>query len=536
MSISGERVSRRRALGYGGGLAATALATSSIAHSARAQDPAASPVAQGVTPDSIAAACDQIVEFTANLREQAGVPGIALCVVYRDEVVLVEGFGVREVGESNPIDGNTVFQLASVSKSLAATTVAAAIGDGAASWDSRVDDLDPAFAMSDPWITNEVTVRDFFSHRSGLPDHGGDDLEDLGYDRKEILHRLRYIQPAGSFRADYAYTNFGLTAAAVAVAKAAGSEWEELAATRLYEPLGMTSTSSRFDDYISAENRAVPHVLIDGSYVAKYQRQPDAQSPAGGVSSTVSDLAQWMRMLLGNGSLGGEAIVDPTALGETFRPHITSNAAENPSLDRTGFYGLGWNVGYDAEGDVTIGHSGGFAMGAGTTVYLRPAHEFGIAVLSNAAANGIVESIALSFIDLATTGTIAYDYFSILEPIIAEDMLPKYGRDIDYTVAPADASPAQPLDVYAGRFESDLYGIAEVAIDGNALVLHLGPDQTAYAMRHYTHDTFLYQPVGENAGGESAVSFAIAPNGSAGSVTIEILDIYHQGTFNRVGE
>jgi hypothetical protein len=84
-----------------------------------------------------------------------------------------------------------------------------------------------------------------------------------------------------------------------------------------------------------------------------------------------------------------------------------------------------------------------------------------------------------------------------------------------------------------GTFENDYYGQATVAIDGDALVLHLGPDQTAYSMRHYSHDTFLFQPIGENAGGESAVSFTIEPNGLAGAVTIEILDLSHQGTFKR---
>jgi CubicO group peptidase (beta-lactamase class C family) len=295
----------------------------------------------------------------------------------------------------------------------------------------------------------------------------------------------------------------------------------------------MDSTSSRFDDYIGRANRAVPHVPIDGAYVAKYQRQPDAQSPAGGVSSTVNDLAQWMRMVLGNGSVDGTEIVASAALGEAFRPHIASNPAEDPLHDRTGFYGLGWNVSYDGSGHVQISHSGGFSMGAGTAVYLHPADDLGIVVLTNAQANGVAESIALTFLDLATKGAAAFDYFSVLEPLIVEDIKPKYGLTVDYTVEPSDAAPALPLDAYAGRFENDFYGLADVTMEGDALVIHLGPDQTAYPMRHYTHDTFLYQPVGENAGGESAVTFTVEPNGLASTVTIEILDIAHQGTFTR---
>jgi CubicO group peptidase (beta-lactamase class C family) len=372
-----------------------------------------------------------------------------------------------------------------------------------------------------------------FSHRSGMVDHAGDDLEDLGFDRAEVLYRLRFLRPEGPFRAYYAYTNFGMTAAAVAAASTAGLEWEDLAATRLYEPLGMTSTSSRFADYIAATNRAVPHVPEDGAYVAKYQRQPDAQSPAGGVSSTVRDMAQWLRFLLGNGTLDGEEVVAAAALGETFRPHYPNNQPDNPALQPTGFYGLGWNVGTDPAGRVRLNHSGAFWLGAGTTVTVVPADELGIVVLTNARPNGLAEAISFSFMDLANTGTVAIDYVEPLGEYFAQQLAPKYGREMDYTAPPANPGPPLELDAYAGDFTNDFYGIAGVAREGDSLVLHLGPDQTAYPMRHFAHDTFLYQPVGENAAGESAVTFTIGADGLAGSVTIEILNISHQGTFTR---
>ena len=98
--------------------------------------------------------------------------------------------------------------------------------------------------------THEVTIRDMYAHRSGLPDHAGDLLEDLGFTRAEILRRLRYQHPDSSFRSHYAYTNFGLTAAAVAAAKAYGMEWETASEGKLYKPLGMTSTGSRHSDFV----------------------------------------------------------------------------------------------------------------------------------------------------------------------------------------------------------------------------------------------------------------------------------------------
>jgi CubicO group peptidase (beta-lactamase class C family) len=181
-------------------------------------------------------------------------------------------------------------------------------------WDDRIIDLDPGFQMYDPWVPRNVTLRDMFAHRSGLPEFAGHLLEDMGYNRAEILRRLRYEKPGSSFRSHYAYTNFGLTEAAVAAARAAGKPWKELAAERLYKPLGMTSTSSRFDDFAAAKNRVRLHVLIDGKWVAKYTRNADAQSPAGGVSSTARDLAQWMRLQLGKGMFEGKRLIDVEAL------------------------------------------------------------------------------------------------------------------------------------------------------------------------------------------------------------------------------
>ena len=127
------------------------------------------------------------------------------------------------------VDPDTVFQLASVSKPLASTVVAGAVGDKAVSWDDPVRTHDPGFALKSPWVSSHVTLADLFAHRSGLPDHAGDLLEDLHFDRPYILRHLRY-EPLAPFRASYAYTNFGLTEAALAAARAEGTTWEDLSA------------------------------------------------------------------------------------------------------------------------------------------------------------------------------------------------------------------------------------------------------------------------------------------------------------------
>ena len=151
--------------------------------------------ADELTLEQVKAAATELEKLTENEMRTTGIPGIAIAVVFKDQVVFAKGFGVREVGEESPVDADTVFQLASVSKPIGSTVVAALVGEGLLSWDSRISDLDPGFEMHDAWVTREITVRDFYCHRSGLPDHAGDLLEDLGFTREEILRRLRYQKP-----------------------------------------------------------------------------------------------------------------------------------------------------------------------------------------------------------------------------------------------------------------------------------------------------------------------------------------------------
>src|SRR6201996_2666925 len=149
--------------------------------------------------------------FIVETMNKTKVPGLAVAVVYGDKTVFAQGYGVRRVGDVTKVDADTVFEIASVSKPLASTVVASLVGTGDVRWDDKIAVLDPEFALSDKDATAQVTVRDLFAHRSGLPTGAGDVLEDLGYSRPEILSRLRYVPLAGAMGKRYHYSNFGLT-------------------------------------------------------------------------------------------------------------------------------------------------------------------------------------------------------------------------------------------------------------------------------------------------------------------------------------
>jgi CubicO group peptidase (beta-lactamase class C family) len=487
--------------------------------------------AAAVTAPAVAEAVTKVQALARRAVADRAVPGVAIAVVFDDTLVWSGGFGVRETGAAAPVDADTVFQLASVSKPLASTVVAALVGEGRIVWDSKIADLDPGFQMTDPWVTRELTLADLFSHRSGLPDHAGDLLEDMGYSRAEVLRRLRYQKGGGAFRASYAYTNFGLTEAGVAAARAYGLTWEDASQTRLYGPLGMTSTSSRFADFLSRPDRARGHVKVNGRWVAKYQREPDPQSPAGGASSSVNDMARWMRLQLADGRFEGRRVVDEKALAETHAPQVRSGT--NHLTGAPTFYGLGWNVSYDGEGRLRLSHSGGFAMGASTAVSLVPAEHLGVIVLVNAAPVGVAETLAFSFMDQALYGRQTQDWAALFAKVFADPASLGVSSGADYSKPPANRSPALAGAAYRGTYANDYYGDVQVIDQGGRLAMVMGPDKTAFPLTHYDRDTFTYEPAGENAGGASGVTFTLRPDGKASAVTVENLNVDADGVFRR---
>ena len=493
----------------------------------------AQPASDGVTEEKVEAALIQLETLITEEMQKTGVPGIAIGIVYRDKPIYLKGYGVRDVGTSYPVDADTVFQLASLSKPLGSTVIAGLVSDGVVKWDDPIIKYDPGFEMDTPYLTRNVTIGDMYSHRSGLYDHAGDLLEDMGYGRADILYRLRFVPTGNKFRSQYAYTNFGVTEGGVAAAKAAGKTWEEISEERLYRPLGMNSTSSRLSDFLAQPNRARGHVLIDGKWQAKYQREPDAQSPAGGASSSARDMAQWMRLHLGGGKVDGKQLIASDALAETYRPQMVSNPARDPATDRTGFYGLGWGVNYDELGRVKLSHSGAFDLGAATTVYLLPSEQLGIVILTNAAPIGVAEALAQSFLDLATYGEVKRDWVKLYKEGFA--VLATIGRSpIDYSKAPAQPAPGLANDGYVGGYHNDFFGEVEIVAKDGGLVMQQGPRKTPFSLKHYNRNVFFYETAGENEVGLTGVTFTIGAHGKATSMMVENLNSEGLGTFTRV--
>ena len=480
--------------------------------------------------DGLDGALEELPAIVERVLEESGVPGAAVAVVKDDELLFADGFGVKVIGGDDPIDKETVFQIASMSKPIGATVVATQVDAGVVDWDTPAAPLVPGFALSDPWVTDHVTIGDLYAHRSGLPMAAGDDLEDVGYDRDEVLQRLRF-EPLDPFRTTYNYANFGMTTGAQAVANAAGVDWETLSEQELYEPLGMDSTSSRYEDFVARDDRATLHALVGGKFQPLYERDPDAQSPAGGVSSNVVDIAKWMSLIIGQGSSAGTDLIDPEALTPAISAEVVSGHPPFPG--RPGMYGYGFNVGSQPSGRVTLSHSGAFTLGAATNFQIVPELGLGVVALTNAGPVGAAEAIVAEFLDRVQFGESTRDWYPAYNGALAHYYAP--AGDLAGETAPADPAASGPLESFVGTWSNEYFGDAVVELDGDTLVVKLGPDGGyEFDLEPWDGDTFAFVPTGENAPDGSLSSATFALGGGAGDrMTLQFFDANGLGTWTR---
>lgn len=488
------------------------------------QELAAQPLPENAVSDAVGK-LDGLVD---DLMKKSGIPGMSVAVVHAGKTVYAKGFGVKDVTKgddaTNKVDADTVFQLASLSKPVGSTVVAHQVGKGAMSWDTKLVEKLPWFALSDPAITKLVTVGDMYSHRSGLPDHAGDLLEDMGYDRRYVLEHLRDY-PLDAFRTSYAYTNFGLTAGAEAVAVGAGTTWEDLSRDVLYGPLGMASTSSRFADYMARPDRAVGHIHVDGRYEPAYVRDPQAQTPAGGVSSSANDMTHWLTMLLANGTYEGKTIVDPKALLPALTTQSVSDRATDPSM-RSGFYGYGFNVGTTSDARTQLSHSGAFELGAGTNFLMLPSADVAIVALTNATPAGVPETLTAEFADLVQFGKVREDWYPLYNAAFVD--MEKPVGSLSGKQPPVSPAPAKPLAAYVGDYANPFWGPARVTQQGDGLQVSIGP-KLVFPLKHWDGDVFSVSFVTENSppGSVSTATF------DGNSLKLEYYDEDGRGTFFR---
>lgn len=417
------------------------------------------------------------------------IPGAAIAVVYKGEVVLSKGYGYRDVEKQLPVTEETLFAIGSCSKAFVTFDIALLAHEGKLNWDTPVRQYLPTFKLYDATATELATPRDITSHRTGLPRH---DLVWYGspYSRDELFDRLQYLEPNTSFRSSYYYQNLMYMTAGLLVGRTDGTSWETFTQKRVFDPLGMKDTNFSVAESEKSTNAALPYETRDAKMVAVPYRNIDNVAPAGSINSNLVDMLKWLKLHM-TGKHEGKEILPFDAIKETHAPHtIMPITPETVMYEHTDVghmaYGLGWASSV-YRGKTMIWHTGGID-GFSALVSFMPNEDIGVILLTNLGGNSGMSPIYYQL----------YDRLLGLEPLPWSERVKQFiekakgtGEKAKQEVidsAKPNTSPSHPLADYAGTYEHPAYGTMTVSYNGESL--EMSGKTLNFKLTHHHYDVF----------------------------------------------
>lgn len=454
--------------------------------------------------------------YFAKAAKDWNVPGLAIGIVYKGQLVFAKGYGVRDVGKPEPVDTQTIFAIASTTKAITAAALGMLVDEGKVRWDDPVTKYLPSFQMSDPWTTREVTVRDLITHRGGLPNAdylwtGGDNSRD------EVIRRIRFIPPAYSFRAGYIYHNVMYTVAGAVIEAVSGMTWDDFLRRRIFQPLGMTRSFTTLEEAVTKDNRAQPHGRQNDTLRVSGNSMSDGIGPAGSVWSSVADMSRWVKFLLDTGKVNGRPLLTPQTWADLFRPATilgpwNNNSAPQLRMSKPHFrsYALGWFQ-QDYMGRQVDFHTGSLTGMIAINGLIRE-EGIGVYILSNTSTE-IRHPLMFKVFD-SFLGTPPRDWSGeMLAMQRADDARDDSVSTRQQNQRVEGTRPSLPLEKYAGTFVDSLYGKIAITMENGALRYRFSSTQ-AGTLEHWQYETF--RVVWDDWWrGRSTVTFGVGPNGSA---------------------
>jgi CubicO group peptidase (beta-lactamase class C family) len=467
-------------------------------------------------------------EWVARAMKTFEVPGIALAVVKDDRVVVAKGYGVRRLGDSAPVDARTLFGIASNTKAFTATALGLLVDEKKIEWDAPVVRYLPAFAMWDPYVARELTVRDLLVHRSGLGLGAGDLLwwPPSTYTRPEIARRLRFIAPASSFRAAYAYDNVLYLVAGEVIETVSGQSWEDFVSSRILQRVGMIGSNVRHAAARAGGNVAATHAAIDGTIRPIAPFDSDNTNPAGGINSSAEDMAKWVRVQLSGGVLADGSRLFSPAVARQLTSIVTPIPIVDPPPELQPLtmhfhgYALGFDI-RDYRGHKLVTHTGGLP-GYVSRVAMIPETGVGVAVLTNQESTQAFDSIAFRLLD-HYLGVSAFDWIDGLAKVAARARAAAADRDRRSAASTGAVTPPSfPLGKYAGTYRDAWYGDVIIAEQAGTLTMQFAhtPALTG-ELRPWQHDTFVVRWRDRELRADAYVTFALNPDGSIDQVKMK---------------
>ncbi|HXE74801.1 MAG TPA: serine hydrolase [Candidatus Xenobia bacterium] len=457
-----------------------ALVLSSIPASGLAQArPKAKPAASATQP------LDGFDAFVEEQMKVWKVPGLAVAVVKEGKVVHLKGYGQRDVERNLPVTPQTLFAIGSITKSFTVAGLATLADEGKLDWDKSVREYLPEFRLFDPMASERMTPRDLVTHRSGLPRHDA-----LWYNstftRKEMVERLRYLEPSRDLRTTFQYNNLMFLTAGYLAEKLSGMGWEEFTRQRILAPLGMARSNFSVLDSERSNDFARPYEKAKQEVKGVPFRVIDNMAPAGSINSSVEEMSRYLMMLMNKGKYEGKQVISENYATQMQTPQMPTPAPSPwKELGHTS-YGMGLFVtSYRGHRHV---HHGGAIDGFIAFLSFLPDDNVGVVVLTNLSPSPLPTVVAYN----------VYDRFLGLEPVAWSQRLKEQQDKMEaaeeeakkkgYTPRVEGTQPSHKLTDYTGEYEHPGYGVLWIEAEGSDLKLTF--NRIVSPLKHFHYDIF----------------------------------------------
>ncbi len=468
----------------------------------------------------------QIDSLVQQAMKIFNVPGIAVAVIKDGKVVHSEGYGVRSAENGGKVDENTLFGIASNTKAFTSAAIGKLVDEGKITWDTKVADIIPEFQLSSPYLTQEITVRDILSHRTGLGLGAGDLMVFPAKNtltKEEIIHNLRYLKPASSLRSDFHYNNLMFLVAGEIVERVSGMPYEKFILENFIHPLGMDRTAMNYKKITDHSNEITGHVPVDGKLLPVGLSFTDAANSAAGIWSSIDDMSKWVEAQLHDGKYGKnlmDSIFSKKAHHEMWALQtVIPRSGKGTYNTHFSGYGLGWFVS-DVEGHKEITHSGGL-LGIVTKVLMIPELDLGIIVLTNqqsgAAFTAIANSIKDGYLGIEPRDWIGkYDSFGKSREEKAQVVVDEVWNVIHQNKTMPN------LENYTGTFNDPWFGNITISKKNNALYFEAEKAKGFNGkLFYYKGDTFVVKWEDRTLLADAFVIFSLGKEGKANGAKIE---------------
>ena len=462
-------------------------------------------------------------QYATQAMKDSEIPGMAISILYKGEVIYQKAFGVKTVGQNDPVTTDTTFQIGSASKAFTTALMALMVDEGKFKWTDRVVDYLPDFQLYDPWVTKEFQVRDLVAQHSGMAGYAVGTPGFFDFSRTAIRYLERYVKPVTSFRTEFAYQNCLFLDAAALLEKVSGKTWEQLVQERILQPLEMTNSTPTMEGLLQSTNRTLGHRRLNDWHWGPVQAVSSdwpyynwvyIMGPAGSISCSIKDLSKWAQFQLNNGTWNGKQIISKENLSYTHEPQTIITA---PVPGQQMFYSMGW-IYQTYQPSPIVWHNGGTLSGTSMVSFI-PEKDLAFVSVSNMRYPSIGDALHYAFYDRFFKNENPQDWAKIMldnvKASAAEEKIPE---------KPANPKPSPLYANLEGYYQNSIFGKVNVELDetSNTLQILFGPSNKKIVLTPWDGNVFLAS-LPDAMDYADLVTFRLNSDSEAENLTIALL-------------